>query len=75
MMNNVMMALIPTFAAFVIGTAACCVIFILERMFIFGMLLKWIHGEKEELAAIIILHIVIFVIGFGMLFSMYKVGV
>lgn len=74
-MNNIVNGLIVVFASFMVGTIVCGMEFLVENIIIWNGFLRGISGEKQKILADAVLHIIIFSIGFGFLYAMYKAGV
>lgn len=74
-MNNLGNALIVVLASFLVGTFICWIAYIIEKILIWDMFLNEISDEKIKVLANAILHVFIFLIGFVVLYTMYKAGV
>lgn len=74
-MSNLGNALIVALASFLVGTFICWIAYIIEKILIWDMLLNEISDEKIKVLANAILHVFIFLIGFVVLYTMYKAGV
>ena len=74
-MSNLGNALIVVLASFLVGTIVCGMVFLVENIIIWNGFLREISGEKQKILADAVLHIIIFSIGFGFLYAMYKAGV
>lgn len=71
-MNNLGNALIVVLASFLVGTFICWIAYIIEKILIWDMFLNEISDEKIKVLANAILHVFIFLIGFVVLYTMYK---
>lgn len=74
-MGNLGNALIVVLASFLVGTFICWIAYIIEKILIWDMLLNEISDEKIKVLANAILHVFIFLIGFVVLYTLYKAGV
>lgn len=74
-MSNLGNALIVVLASFLVGTFICGVAYLIEKILIWDIFLNEISDEKIKLLANAILHIFTFLIGFVVLYTMYKAGV
>ena len=74
-MSNFGNALIVVLASFLVGTFICEVAYLIEKILIWDILLNEISDEKIKVLADAILHIFTFLIGFVVLYTMYKAGV
>lgn len=74
-MSNLENALIVVLASFLVGTFICWIAYIIEKILIWDMLLNEISDEKIKVLANAILHVFIFLIGFVVLYTLYKAGV
>lgn len=74
-MSNLGNALIVVLASFLVGTFICWIAYIIEKILIWDMFLNEISDEKMKVLANAILHVFIFLIGFVVLYTMYKAGV
>lgn len=74
-MNNLGNALIVVLASFLVGTFICWIAYIIEKILIWDMFLNEISDEKIKVLANAILRVFIFLIGFVVLYTMYKAGV
>lgn len=74
-MSNLGNALIVVLASFLVGTFICGVAYLIEKILIWDIFLNGISDEKIKILANAILHIFTFLIGFVVLYTMYKAGV
>ena len=74
-MSNLGNALIVILSSFFVGTFICWIAYIIEKILIWDMFLNEISDEKIKVLANAILHVFIFLIGFVVLYTMYKAGV
>ena len=74
-MGNLGNALIVVLASFLVGTFILGIVYLIEKILIWDILLNEISDEKIKVFADAILHIFTFLIGFVVLYTMYKVGV
>lgn len=74
-MSNLGNALIVVLVSFLVGIFICGIVYLIERILIWDIFLNEISDEKIKVLANAILHIFIFLIGFVVLYTMYKVGV
>ena len=74
-MGNIGNALIVVLASFLVGTFICGVVYLIEKILIWNIFLNEISDEKIKVLADAILHIFTFLIGFVVLYTMYKAGV
>lgn len=74
-MSNLGNALIVVLASFLVGTFICWIAYIIEKILIWDMFLNEISDEKIKVLVNAILHVFIFLIGFVVLYTMYKAGV
>lgn len=74
-MSNLGNALIVVLASFLVGTFICGVAYLIEKILIWDIFLNEISDEKIKVLANAILHIFTFLIGFVVLYTMYKAGV
>lgn len=74
-MSNIVDGMVVTLASFFVGTIMCGMVFLVENIVIWNGFLKGISNEKQKILADAVLHIIIFLIGFGFLHAMYKAGV
>ena len=71
-MSNLGNALIVVLVSFLVGTFICGIAYLIEKILIWDILLDEISDEKIKLLADAILHVFIFLIGFVVLYTMYK---
>lgn len=74
-MSNLGNALIVVLASFLVGIFICGVVYLVEKILIWDIFLDEISDEKIKVLADAILHIFVFLIGFVVLYTMYKAGV
>lgn len=74
-MNNIVNGLIVVLVSFMVGTIVYGMVFLVEKIVIWNGFLREISGEKQKILVDAVLHIIIFSIGFGFLYAMYKAGV
>lgn len=74
-MSNLGNALIVVLVSFLVGIFICGIVYLIEKILIWDIFLNEISDEKIKVLANAILHIFIFLIGFVVLYTMYKVGV
>jgi cytochrome c biogenesis protein ResB len=74
-MGNIIDGMIVVLVSFMVGTIVCGMVFLVENIIIWNGFLREISGEKQKILADAVLHIIIFSIGFGLLYAMYKAGV
>ena len=74
-MSNLENALIVVLASFLVGTFICGIAYLIEKILIWDIFLNEISDEKIKVLANAILHIFTFLIGFAVLYAMYKSGV
>ena len=74
-MSNLGNALIVVLSSFFVGTFICGIAYLIEKILIWDIFLNEISDEKIKLLADAILHVFIFLIGFVVLYTMYKAGV
>lgn len=74
-MSNLGNALIVVLASFLVGTFICGVVYLIEKILIWNIFLNEISDEKIKVLADAIFHIFTFLIGFVVLYTMYKAGV
>lgn len=73
-MSNLGNALIVVLVSFLVGIFICGIVYLIEIL-IWDIFLNGISDEKIKVLANAILHIFIFLIGFVVLYTMYKAGV
>lgn len=71
-MSNLGNALIVVLASFLVGIFICGIAYLIEKILIWDIFLNEISDEKIKVLANAILHIFIFLIGFAVLYAMYK---
>ena len=74
-MSNLGNALIVVLSSFFVGIFICSIAYIIEKILIWNIFLNEISDEKIKVLANAILHVFIFLIGFVVLYTMYKAGV
>lgn len=74
-MDNIGNGLIVVLASFLVGTFICGIAYLIEKILIWDLFLNEISDEKIKVLANAILHVFIFLIGFVVLYTMYKAGV
>lgn len=74
-MDNIGNGLIVVLASFLVGTFICGIAYLIENILIWDLFLNEISDEKIKVLANAILHVFIFLIGFVVLYAMYKAGV
>lgn len=74
-MSNLGNALIVVLVSFLVGIFICGIVYLIEKILIWDIFLNEISDEKIKVLANEILHIFIFLIGFVVLYTMYKAGV
>lgn len=74
-MSNLGNALIVVLASFLVGIFICGIAYLIEKILIWDIFLNEISNEKIKVFATVILHIFTFLIGFVVLYTMYKAGV
>lgn len=74
-MNNLGNALIVVLVSFLVGIFICGIAYFIEKILIWDIFLNEISDEKIKILANAILHIFTFLIGFVVLYTMYKAGV
>lgn len=74
-MSNLGNALIVVLVSFLVGIFICGIVYFVEKILIWDIFLDEISDEKIKVLADAILHIFVFLIGFVVLYTMYKAGV
>lgn len=74
-MDNIGNGLIVVLASFLVGTFICGIAYLIEKILIWDLFLNEISDEKIKVLANAILRVFIFLIGFVVLYTMYKAGV
>lgn len=74
-MSNLGNALIVVLVSFLVGIFICGIVYLVEKILIWDIFLDEISDEKIKVLADAILHIFVFLIGFVVLYTMYKAGV
>lgn len=74
-MSNLGNALIVVLVSFMVGIFICGIVYLIEKILILDIFLNEISDEKIKVLADAILHVFIFLIGFVVLYTMYKEGV
>lgn len=74
-MSNLGNALIVVLVSFLVGIFICGIAYLIEKILIWDIFLNEIPDEKIKVLADAILHVFIFLIGFVVLYTMYKAGV
>jgi len=73
-MNNIIFLLFMPFMAFLIGAFICVVVFFIEAVGFWDMVLGKIYDTKKKIIADVILHIIIFAIGIPAVYIMVRTG-
>ena len=74
-MSNLGNALIVVLASFLVGIFICGIAYLIEKILIWDIFLNEISDEKIKVLADAILQVFTFLIGFVVLYTMYKEGV
>lgn len=74
-MGNLGNALIVVLVSFLVGIFICGMVYLIEKILILDIFLNEISDEKIKILADAILHVFVFLIGFVVLYTMYKAGV
>ena len=74
-MNNIVNGLIAVLASFLVGTFICGVAYLIEKILIWDLFLNEILDGNKKVFADAIIHIIVYLIGFVVLYTMYKAGV
>lgn len=74
-MSNLGNALIVVLVSFMVGIFICWIVYLIEKILILDIFLNEISDEKIKVLADAILHVFTFLIGFVVLYTMYKEGV
>lgn len=74
-MNNIVNGLIVVLTSFLVGTFICGVAYLIEKILIWDIFLNEILDDKIKVFVDLIIHIIIYFIGFATLYAMYKAGV
>lgn len=74
-MSNLGNALIVVLVSFMVGIFICGIVYLIEKILILDIFLNEISDEKIKVLADAILHVFTFLIGFVVLYTMYKEGV
>ena len=74
-MGNLGNALIVVLASFLVGIFICEIAYLIEKILIWDIFLNEISDENIKAIADAILHVFVFLIGFVVLYTMYKAGV
>lgn len=74
-MSNLGNAFIVVLVSFLVGIFICGIVYLVEKILIWDIFLDEISDEKIKVLADAILHIFVFLIGFVVLYTMYKAGV
>lgn len=74
-MGNLGNALIVVLASFLVGIFICEIAYLIEKILIWDIFLNEISDENIKAIADAILHVFTFLIGFVVLYTMYKAGV
>lgn len=73
-MNDAIFLVFMTFMAFLIGTLVCVVVFFVETVGFWDMILGKIYDTKKKIIADVILHTIIFGIGIPAVYIMATTG-
>lgn len=73
-MNEIIFLLLMAFMSFLIGAFVCVVVFFIETVGFWDMILGKIYDTKKKIIADVILHIVIFAIGIPSVYIIVGTG-
>ena len=73
-MNKIVFAVLIAFMSFLIGAFACTVVFFIEAVGFWDIILGKIYDTKKKIIADVILHIIIFAIGIPAVCIMINMG-
>lgn len=71
-MSNLGNALIVVLSSFFVGIFICGIAYLIEKILIWDIFLNEISDEKIKVLEDVIFHVFIFLIGFVVLYTMYK---
>lgn len=73
-MNGIIFIALMPFMAFLIGAFVCVVVFFIEAVGFWDMILGKIYDTKKKIIADAILHIIVFAIGIPIVYIMVRTG-